>query len=112
MTLFRIILGTLFIWMVGYTGLVLAEYGPNLFPIFFGDIADLNWRGQFNTDFMSFLVLSGLWTAWRNQFSPAGIGLGVLAFFGGAVFLTAYLFILSFKTDGNWQKIFMGDRAA
>ena len=48
-------------------------------------MATMGWPGQFNLDFMCMLTLSGLWVAWRHHFSGAGIALGLLAFFGGAL---------------------------
>ena len=55
----------------------------NLFPDFFGDMSELTWPGQFNLDFMGFLSLAALWLAWRHEFSPMGLLLGVIGFFGG-----------------------------
>ena len=93
-----------------YTVPVVMNHGINLFPYFFGDIAKMEWAGQFNLDFLGFLVLSSFWTVWRNQFSGSGLGLGVLAFFFGAPFLTSYLLYLSFATDGDVKTMLMGDR--
>lgn len=92
---FRILLAVILVAIAGYTGLVIANHGMNLMPVFFGDMATMAWPGQFNLDFMCMLALSGLWVAWRHEFSPAGIGLGLLAFFGGAFFLSAYLLIVT-----------------
>ena len=52
-----------------YTGIVIANHGLNLFPVFFGDMAELTWRGQFNLDFMCMLAFSGLSVAFRHRFS-------------------------------------------
>jgi hypothetical protein len=103
-----VIFGTIFV----YTSIVIAEHGMGLFPTFFGDMTKMAWPGQFNLDFMCLLLLSGLWTAWRNEFSPAGLGLAVLAFLGGAPFLTAYLLYLSFKTNGDIQEMLLGKTRA
>ena len=109
MAAFRVVLVLLFVWVVGYTIPVLAEYGlAPLLPTFFGDMAAFTWPGQFNADFFGFLVLYGLWVAWRNHFSPLGLALGVIALFGGIPFLTAYLFIMSFKVDGDLKTLLMG----
>jgi hypothetical protein len=109
MAAFRVVLVLLFVWVVGYTIPVLAEYGlAPLLPTFFGDMAALTWPGQFNADFFGFLVLSGLWIAWRNHFSPLGLALGVVALFGGIPFLAAYLFIMSFKVDGDLKTLILG----
>lgn len=98
MTVFRIFLAGLFLGLSAYSAVTIANHGLNLFGPFFGDMAKMGWPGQFNFDFMMMLALSGLWTAWRHQFSGKGILLGICAFFGGALFLSAYLFILTGKS--------------
>jgi hypothetical protein len=99
MTFFRIFLAVIFISLLAYTLITISQHGWNLLPIFFGDMKAMTWPGQFNFDFFGFLLLSGLWVSWRNHFSGLGLALGVLAVFGGMLFLSAYLFYLSFKTD-------------
>lgn len=111
MKAFQLLLMTIFIAIVGYTLVTISRHGLNLLPIFFGDIAKMGWPGQFNFDFLGFLILSGLWTAWRERFSAKGLILGVFAFLGGILFLSAYLLYLSFKTDGDMKKIMLGERA-
>lgn len=96
---FRKLLMAIFVVIAGYTGVVIANHGMGLLPIFFGDMATMTWPGQFNLDFMCMLTLSGLWVAWRNEFSPAGIALGLLALFGGAFFLSAYLLVVTARTS-------------
>ena len=88
------LLALIFVAIAVYTIITIANDGFGLFAVFFGDMADMEWPGQFNFDFMWFLVLSALWTAWRNDFSTTGFGLAVLAAFGGALFLSAYLLVL------------------
>jgi hypothetical protein len=94
---FRILLALIFLTIAGYTAVTAANHGMDLMSVFFGDMAKMAWPGQFNLDFLCMLVLSGLWVAWRHEFSPAGIGLGLLAVFGGALFLSAYLLIQTAK---------------
>ncbi len=110
MTGFRIFLAIIFLSLIAYTGITISNHGINLLPIFFGDMKTMAWPGQFNFDFMCFLALSALWTAWRNNFSPAGFGLAVFAFFGGMLFLSAYLFILTFKVEGDVKQLVLGRR--
>jgi len=97
MTAFRLLLAAMFVVLLGYTALVIRDHGMNLLAVFFGDMAKMGWPGQFNLDFMFMLLLSGLWVSWRHRFSPAGLGLGVLAFLGGASFLSVYLLVLSLR---------------
>ena len=80
-----------------------------LLPTFFGDILAMTWPGQFNFDFLGFLILSATWTAWRNQFSAASRGLALVALFGGIPFLTTYLLYLSFQTRGDIRVMLLGE---
>lgn len=107
---FQLFLTAAFIAIAVYTGFVIAHHGWNLLPVFFGDIAALNWPGQFNLDFLGFLLLSGLWVSWRHGFSAAGLALGVVAVFGGMPFLCAYLLIASVRAQGNQQELLLGRR--
>ena len=112
MTAFRALLIVLWACIAGYTAIVVVNHGFGLFPIFFGDIATMGWPGQFNVDFMSLLMLSGLWVAWRHNFSGAGLALGVLALFGGGLFLTAYLLVMIAQARGDVAELLLGKARA
>ena len=107
MTAFRFFLIAFLVALLAYSGVTIANHGANLFPAFFGDMAEMGWPGQFNFDFMGFLMLSAIWTAWRNDFSGGGLGLAVLAFFGGMMFLCIYLLVLSYQTGGDAREIML-----
>ena len=111
MAAFRICLVVIFLAIAGYTSVVVSNHGLGLLPIFFGDMAKLEWPGQFNLDFMCMLFLSALWVSWRHRFSVIGIILGISAFFGGALFLSAYLFVVSFQVGGEIKALMIGPRA-
>lgn len=112
MTLFRIFL-VLIICIVGtYTAVTIANHGMDLYTVFFGDLADMTWRGQFNFDFLCFLILSGLWVAWRHQFTVAGLVLGFAAFNLGAPFLAGYLLVVSYQTKGDIAAMLLGPARA
>ena len=112
MTLFRLALIAALGVITVYTAIVIANHGLNLFPAFFGDMAAMGWAGQFNLDFMFMLALSALWTAWRNSFSASGLGLAVVAFFGGTPFLCIYLLYLLARTGGDLRRVLLGDARA
>lgn len=96
----------MFISLAVYTApVLLAE--PNLFPAFFGAIASGGWQGQFNLDFAFMLSLSGLYVSWRHRFTPAGLALRLLAFLGGAMFLSVWLFVQSFRAK-DVRKLLVG----
>jgi len=112
MTLFRLFLISALGIITVYTAVVVANHGMTLFPAFFGDMARMGWAGQFNLDFMFMRALSAIWTAWRNGFSPAGLGLAVVAFFGGTPFLAIYLLFLLARTGGDMRRVLLGDARA
>lgn len=109
MTAFRAFLILVWVVIVGYTAIVIANHGMGLLSIFFGDMKAMAWPGQFNLDFTFMLMFSAAWVSWRHQFSAAGLLLGLLALFFGSMFLATYLFILSWKTNGDVRKILLGD---
>ena len=112
MIAFRTLLVLMFAVLTIYTALVIGTEGWNLLSVFFADMAKMQWPGQFNLDFMLMLTLSGLWVAWRHQFSAAGLGLGVLAFFGGALFLSIYLLIQTLRAKGDMRVVLIGKARA
>ena len=108
MLLFRLFLAACFLVLVGYTIVTISIDGWNLLPVFFGDIAEMRWPGQFNADFFTFLLLSGLWVSWRHGFSAGGLALGLVAVFGGMVFLSVYLIFHSYRCQGNMAALLLG----
>ncbi len=108
MKAFRIYLVAVIVCLYAYTMMVGLNHGWNLLPIFFGDMLAMTWPGQFNADFMSFLMLSGLWLAWRHRFSPGGLALGVLGIFGGMAVLAPYLLYASYQANGDARVLLLG----
>jgi hypothetical protein len=105
---FRVLLAAIFVMLAGYTAVVGGNHGWDLLSVFFGDIVKMEWPGQFNLDFTFMLMLSGLWVAWRHGFTPVGLLLGFLAFNGGALFLSAYLLVLTGQAKGNMREVLLG----
>jgi hypothetical protein len=112
MPAFRALLVAMLAVVTFYTAIVIADHGINFFPAFNADLRAMAWPGQFNVDFSCFLVLSGLWVAWRHHFSIAGLVLSVIAFFGGIGFLGTYLLITSFQEQGDIKAVLLGRRRA
>lgn len=112
MTLFRLFLAGCLALIIAYTAVTICNHGWNLFPIFFADVAALGWPGQFNVDFSTFLLLSGLWVAWRHHFRAGGILLGLVAAFGGMLFLSTYLLIVSFQGEADIKSMLLGKARA
>lgn len=111
MTGFRLYLIAAWTALIAFTAFVIGRDGLNLLPVFFGAIAEGHWPGQFNADFLSMLVLSALWTGWRNGWSALGWVLAVMAFLLGGGFLMAYLLILLHREQGDLRRVLLGVRA-
>jgi hypothetical protein len=105
---FRVLLVVIFVAISAYTLVVIGDHGMGLLAVFFGDMMEFGWPGQFNLDFLCMLALSALWVAWRHQFSPAGAALAVVAFFGGALFLSVYLLVESVRVGGDSRALLLG----
>lgn len=105
----RALLLAMLIVLAGYTAMVGLNHGWDLLTVFFGDIRSMGWPGQFNLDFLFMLTLSAIWVAWRHKFSAAGLALAVLAFFGGAMFLTIYLLVVTKQVRGDVRRLLLGD---
>ena len=111
MVMYRLFLAFIIATVIIYTFPVVLKFGIiDLLPSFFGEIGEMSWQGQFNLDFLMFLLMSGFWIAWRNDFTPKGITLRIGGFFLGAPYLAAYLLYLSFQFGGDAEKVLMGER--
>ena len=99
MTVLRVVLASMFVFMAAYTIPVVLNEGINLLPIFFADALGFDWTGQFVVDFAMFLGLAALWIAWRHGFSGSAILLALATIFGGMTFLAAYLFVQTYRAS-------------
>jgi hypothetical protein len=112
MTPFRILLAALWLILLGYTGVTIANHGLDFLSPFLSDLAKFGWPGQFNLDFWCLLFLSSLWVAWRNGFSAGGNLLALVPLVGGAAFLLPYLLVLSVQTKGDMRAVLLGKAIA
>lgn len=75
--------------------------------IFFADLGH-PWRGQFNLDFLGYLLLIAVWLVWSAANRALGILYGMLAILGGGLFTFAYLFVQTFRHDGSIVALVLG----
>ncbi len=112
MSSFRILLSVLFTAILLYTICVVVNHGWTLFSVFFSDLAGMNWAGQFNLDFSTYLTLSSLWVAWRHHFSPSGIAIGLVALIAGMLFFAPYLLYHTYDVKGDIKALLLGKKRA
>jgi hypothetical protein len=112
MTQLKAISAGMFIAIFVYTIAAISNDGWNLVPIFVGNLLAFTWNGQFNLDFAFYLMLSGIWIAWRHNFSGAGIALGLVASVAGMLFFAVYLFVVIGRSNNNVEALLLGEKRA
>ena len=111
MTGFRIALMAMTGAIILFTVAAIMNEGINLFVPYLAPIVALTWQGQFNIDFACYLVLSGIWMAWRGGFSGSSIALGILAPPFGILFFAPYLIYLVSQSSGDPKRLLLGVHA-
>lgn len=108
MRILRNILIAMTLSIIFFTLMAISDGGLNLISPFIAPIIALNWQGQFNFDFACYLVLSGIWMAWRGGFTRRSNALGLLAPPLGIFFLAPYLIYLIGKSEGDPLRLILG----
>lgn len=111
MTGFRYTLIAMTALIVAFTVAVVANGGINLITPFLSPILAFSWQGQFNIDFMCYLVLSGIWMAWRGGFTGSSVALGILTPPLGILFFAPYLLYLVGTSNGDPRRLLLGVHA-
>ncbi|QQV03495.1 MULTISPECIES: hypothetical protein [Chryseobacterium] len=93
-----------------YTILVFQKEGGDLLSVFLADLKNIDWNGQFNLDFSSYLTLSTLWIMWRNRFSVTSIVIAIVAGIIGIIVFAPYVLVLLIQEKGDLKKVLVGNR--
>jgi hypothetical protein len=104
-----LLISTVIIFAISIYALITK--GANWPAIFFGDLIYLDWRTQFNTDFLIHLFLLATWVSWREGFTTKGFIFGFLSIFMGGMFGFPYLLHATYKASGDPKKILLGVHA-
>lgn len=104
-----LLLTTVLIYAV--TVIAAVNYGINWPAVYFTDLVVMNWRSQFNTDFLTYLLLSALWISWREGFTLKGHVYGFLNVFWGGMFTFPYLLYATYQAKGNASALLLGVHA-
>lgn len=75
------------------------------------DLAALNWRSQFNFDFIIYLILFSVWITWREGATVKGYVFGFLNIFLGGMFGFPYLLLATYRAEGDVKDILLGVNA-
>lgn len=106
---FFLLASTLAIYLLTY--LAITSQGINWPLVAIEDIVALNWRSQFDVDFIIHLVLLASWISWREGFTTKGHVFGVLSIVMGGMFSFPYLIRATYLAKGDPVEILLGSRA-
>lgn len=96
-----------------YAVTVVAIVGHGWFwpVVFFHDMAAKNWRTQFDSDFLTYLILTSCWIVWREGRTIMSHFNGFLNIFMGGMFGFPYLLIATYSAKGDIKKVVLGVHA-
>ena len=101
MTPLRIFLIVSTVLIYAVTGIASANHGINWPAVALGDLMALNWRSQFDTDFVVYLLLGATWISWREGFTFQGHLYAFFSVFLGGMFTFPYLLVATYRTNGD-----------
>lgn len=87
-----------------------TSHGINWPAVAVGDLLELNWRSQFNTDFIVYLLLFAVWVTWREGGTAKGYAFGVLSVVMGGMFSFPYLLRATYVANGDPRGVLLGSR--
>lgn len=93
------------------TVIVSVKQGINWPAVAIGDLSELNWRSQFNFDFIVHLLLLATWVTWREGGSAKAYLFGFLSIVMGGMFSFPYIIYAIFKAKGEPKTLLMGVHA-
>ncbi|MEC9362639.1 hypothetical protein [Sinimarinibacterium flocculans] len=101
-----LVLATIAIYAMTVT--VVIGHGVNWPAVAVGDLLDLNWRSQFDLDFILYLLLVSTWIVWREGATARAYVFGVLNFMMGGMFAFPYLLHASVAARGRVRTVLLG----
>ena len=107
----RVILIVMILTISFTTIAAIVNEGANLLPHLLTPIFALTWQGQFNVDFACYLILTGIWVAWRGGFSRASSVTGLIASVAGILFVAPLLIYYIHQAQSDPRRFLLGVHA-
>ena len=108
MTALRALLIVFTIAIYLFTFAAVASYGVNWPAVAINDILALNWRSQFDIDFILHLLLLATWISWREGFTAKGYAFGFLSIVMGGMFSFPYILYVTYIAKGDPKEVLLG----
>jgi hypothetical protein len=106
---FFLLVSTVLIYVM--TLLAWSSQGINWPAVAISDLMALNWRSQFDTDFLVYLFLGATWITWREGFTLKGHVFAFLSVFLGGMFSFPYLLLATYQANGDPKILLLGVHA-
>lgn len=90
------------------TGVVSIDHGINWPAVAVRDLLALDWRSQFNTDFILYLSIVAIWISWREGLSARGHAFAVLSVVMGGMFSFPYVLYATYQAKGDPREVLLG----
>lgn len=110
MNFLRIILVAAWALLAFITWRAIFQLGSDGSYIIIGDFAQ-PWRAQYYTDFILHVLLVSGWVFWREQSKAVGAACALACISGGALITLPYIFIATYRADGDARRLLLGARA-
>lgn len=107
MNLFRIVLVIAWAVLAFITWRAIAVLGSDAANIILDDFSH-PWRAQYYSDFILHVLLVSGWVCWREQSRAVGVACALACIGGGALISLIYIFIATFRADGDSRKLLLG----
>ena len=101
-----LIVSTIAIYLFTYAAA--ASHGVNWPAVAINDILALNWRSQFDIDFVLHLLLLATWISWREGFTAKGYAFGFLSIVMGGMFSFPYILYATYIAKGDPKEVLLG----
>ena len=85
--------------------------GWNWPAIAINDLLALNWRTQFDFDFIIHLLLLATWVVWREGTNARAYLFGFLSIVMGGMFSFPYIIYATYKASGKPRSLLLGVHA-
>jgi hypothetical protein len=93
------------------TLLASSSQGINWPAVALNDLMALDWRSQFDTDFLVYLFIGATWVTWREGFTLKGHVFAFLSVFLGGMFSFLYLLFATYQANGDPKIMLLGVHA-
>ena len=111
MNALRIMLVTSTVAIYALTVIAIMSQGWNWPAVAINDLLALDWRTQFDFDFIIHLLLLASWVVWREGANANAYVFGLLSIIMGGMFSFPYIILATYKARAKPRALLLGVHA-